>query len=188
MYESFNLIHPDGIGVYFASKYLYATDGMNKRFAGSDFYNSLISNSISEGRSFFFFGHTLKELDKIKTNYPALSIAGIQEGYNFNTDEVIKKINKADPDILIIGLSCPIQEKWMFENRDKIKFKIMLAVGDGIRVFSGDKIRGPKILQIAGLEWLIRVFTDPRNNFNRYVKGIPIFIQRIIRFKQTLIK
>lgn len=188
MYESFDLIHPDGVGVFYASKYLYGTDGMNERFAGSDFYISLISSSISEGRSIFFFGHTLKELDKIKTNYPALNIAGIQEGYNFDTDEVIEKINRSNPDIIIIGLSCPVQEKWMYENKDKIKFKVMLAVGDGIKVFSGDKIRGPKILQKAGLEWLVRVFTDPLNNFNRYVKGIPIFIQRIKRYKQSLIK
>lgn len=161
---------------------------MNERFAGSDFYLRLISDSISKGRSFFFFGHTLRELDKIKNNYPALNIAGIQEGYNFNTDNVIEKINSANPDIIIIGLSCPIQEVWMYENKSKIKFKVMLAVGDGIKVFSGDKIRGPELLQKAGLEWLVRLFTDPRNNFNRYVIGIPIFLQRIIRFKQSLIK
>ncbi|MBS1516810.1 MAG: WecB/TagA/CpsF family glycosyltransferase [Bacteroidetes bacterium] len=180
IYNSFDHIHPDGIGVYLASKYLFGANGLRERFTGSDFYHKLTEKSLKKKYTWFFFGHTENELVKIRSRYPGLIIKGIQEGYDFNNEEVIEKINNSDPDIIIIGLSSPIQEKWMYLNRDKIKFRVMLSVGDGIKVFSGDKKRGPEFMRKSGLEWLVRVAADPANNFKRYFLGIPKFIKRII--------
>lgn len=190
IYNSFDLIHPDGTGVYLASGYLYGNDGLEVRLTGSDFYMKLISESIKKEWSYYFFGHTAEILEEIKNVNPELKIAGIQEGYEFENEKVLKKINEISPDIIIIGLSCPKQEKWMYENRDKINFRVMLAVGDGIKVFAGKKIRGPEFMRKIGLEWLVRFFNNPALNFKKYIIGIPIFIYRIIKqkLKSGLIK
>ncbi len=119
---------------------------------------------------------------------PLLNITGMNEGYSFSDEEVIRKINAADPDILIIGLSCPKQERWICDNRDKINFKVALNVGDGIKVFAGYKVRGPEIFRKAGMEWLFRLFSDPVSNFNKYVTGIPLFIYRIFKEKLKKLK
>ncbi|MBS1552452.1 MAG: WecB/TagA/CpsF family glycosyltransferase [Bacteroidetes bacterium] len=183
VYDSFGIIHPDGIGVFLASKFLYGGKGLKVRLTGSDFYGRLIKNSVHNNHSYFFFGHSDEILSEVKRANPELNIAGYQEGYNFNDDTVTDKINRLNPDIIIIGLSCPIQEKWMFKNKNRINFGIMLAVGDGIKVFAGKKIRGPVFIRKFGFEWLVRFFLDPVSNFRKYIIGNPLFVFRIIREK-----
>lgn len=183
IYRSFDLIHPDGTGIYLASGFLFGKNGLNVRLTGSDFYPILINESIKNNWKYFFFGHTDSILEEIRKQHPLLNISGTNEGYHFNNSKVIEKINNAEPDIIIIGLSCPRQEKWMSENREKIKFKVMLAVGDGIRIFANKKKRGPLIFRRLGLEWLARLSSDPVSNFEKYVKGIPLFISRIMALK-----
>lgn len=187
IYDSFDLIHPDGIGVYLASKFLYGKNGFQRRITGSDFYQLLIDESIKNNRRVFFFGHSDKTLNKIKQLNPLLNICGLQEGYNFDSSIVIEKINKSGSDIIIIGLSAPIQENWIYKNKDKINFKVILTVGDGIKVFAGEKIRGPVILRNLGLEWAVRYITNPVVNFKKYIIGIPLFIIRILKQKFRLI-
>ncbi|MBK8551311.1 MAG: WecB/TagA/CpsF family glycosyltransferase [Ignavibacteria bacterium] len=183
IFNTFDLIHPDGVGVYLASRILFGKNGLDRRLTGSDFYPLLISESINKNWSYFFFGHSNEILEEIKVQHPSLNISGMNEGYDFDSAKVIEKINKANPDIIIIGLSCPHQENWIYQNRDKIKFKIILAAGDGIRIFANKKIRGPLIFRKMGFEWVIRLFSDPISNFRKYVIGVPLFIFRIFKSK-----
>lgn len=181
--NSFDLVHPDGTGVYLASRFLYQNGGLEKRLTGSDFYSILIKESIRYDWSFFFFGHTIDTLNEIKRLHPELNIAGLHGGYEISNSEVINKINEANPDIIIIGLSCPVQEKWVFENSHLIKHKVILCTGDGIKVFAGKKIRGPVFMRKIGLEWFIRYLTNPVSNFKRYIIGVPVFIFRVFKEK-----
>lgn len=181
--NEFSYIHPDGAGIYFASKFLYGNAGLNERITGSDFYPMLAENAISNNWRIFFFGHDNETLDKTRKTYPGLNICGKHNGYNYNNSEVISEINSAKPDILIIGLSFPVQEKWITEHKEKLNFKVCLCVGDGIKVFAGSKLRGPKIIQKVGLEWVIRLLRNPFRYFKRYVIGNPLFLYRIILLK-----
>lgn len=186
VYNSFDLIHPDGVGVYLASKFLYGRNGLEQRITGSDFYQLLLDELIKNNRRVFFFGHNESTLNKIKLKHPKLNICGLQEGYNFDDSRVFEKLNNSDTDILIIGISSPLQENWIYKNKDKINFKVILPVGDGIKVFSGEKIRGPLIFRRMGLEWFVRYITAPAANFNKYIIGIPLFIIRILKQKFSL--
>ncbi|MDZ4712986.1 MAG: WecB/TagA/CpsF family glycosyltransferase [bacterium] len=181
IYENFTLVHPDGTGVYLASKFLHGKRGLKKRITGSDFYPLLIEESIKNDWKYFFFGHDDETLQYIRSAYPMLNVKGTNEGYHYINEDVISKINKIEPDIIIIGLSCPFQEKWIYENIDRIKFKVILAVGDGIKVFAKRKLRGPLLMRRLGLEWTVRLFYDPVKNFRKYVIGIPKFVFRVIR-------
>ncbi len=179
--NSMDYVHPDGIGVFLASQYLHGNSGLKARLTGSDFYPLLIDECIKNGWSLFFFGHKKQTLEKIKQLHPTLKIAGTAEGYEIDSSKVIEAINSSHPDILIIGLSFPLQEKWIHEFKDKIDCRIILAVGEGIKVFSGEKKRGPLFLRKLGLEWLVRVFTNPSGNMGRYLIGNPKFTARILR-------
>jgi len=181
--NSFDIIHSDGIGIYFASKILHKKNGLNKRFTGSDFYPLLAEEAIKNNWKVFFFGHDVNTLNKIALHYPDLKVSGLLEGYNFRNADVINAINQSNPDILIVGLGFPKQEEWIYENKDKINYKVILAVGEGIKVFAGTKIRGSKFIRVLGLEWLVRVFTNPFKYFKRYITGNPIFLYRIIILK-----
>jgi exopolysaccharide biosynthesis WecB/TagA/CpsF family protein len=181
--NSFDIIHPDGVGIYAASKFLYGKNGFKERITGSDLYPMLIDTSIKNNYKLFFFGHDEDTLNKIRLNYPALNICGTVEGYEYNDNNVVSAINDSMPDILIIGLSFPKQEKWLITHKDKLNFKVGICVGDGIKVFAGIKRRGPKFLQTLGLEWTARLLLNPVKYFSRYVIGNPLFLYRIIMLK-----
>lgn len=181
--NKFSLIHPDGIGVFLASKFLYGKNGFTKRITGSDFYIELINKSLKEKWSIFFFGDTEESLSKIQKRHPELKIAGSCNGFRYNNDNLIIEINNSNPDILVVGLGSPKQEEWIIENKGSINTKIIIAVGDGIKVFAGTKKRGIKLMRKLGLEWLVRLLNDPNRLWKRYLFGIPLFIFRVIKYK-----
>jgi N-acetylglucosaminyldiphosphoundecaprenol N-acetyl-beta-D-mannosaminyltransferase len=181
IYNSISLIHPDGIGVYLASKILYGKNCFKVRFTGSDFYPLLAERAIQEDWKIFFFGHDNITLNKIHFQYPSLNICGLEEGYNYKPAEVLKKINAAQPDVLVIGLGFPKQEKWLSDNHPGLNFKTAILTGDGIKVFAGIKKRGSSFIQKIGMEWFVRFLNDPARLFKRYIIGNPLFIYRVLK-------
>ncbi len=186
IFSKIDIIHPDGIGIYWASNFLYGNKGFNKRFTGSDFYHSLIKTAIKERWSFFFFGDEDYTLKKISSVHPDMIITGYQNGFTYENDKVINRINKLKPDILVVGMGSPKQEEWIISSKKNLNVKIIIAVGDGIKVFSGTKKRGYKFFRKFGLEWAVRLFFEPIRLWRRYLIGNFLFIIRI--FKSKLLK
>lgn len=186
--SEFDIIHPDGIGAYRALRKVYPEESGISRFTGSDFYAQLWKLAIANNWKLFFFGHDQKTLDKIKLNIPELQISGTIEGYNFDTSSVIDTINCSNSDILIVGMGFPAQEKWYSENSMSLNPLITIMVGDGIKVFAGLKRRGPKWIRDAGLEWTVRLTTNPFKYGRRYLIGNPLFLYRIYRYKMAKLK
>lgn len=181
--NSFDIIHPDGSGVYFASRYLYKDSGLQQKFTGSDLYPILAEYAINNNWKIFFFGHDDDTLSRISQNIPGLIITGMHNGYVYNDLEIINQINSSQSDILIVGLGTPLQENWVNKFKDKLNCKVIICVGDGIKVFAGNKKRGPTLLRKFGLEWLARYSTNPIKYFKRYIIGNPLFLYRIIILK-----
>jgi N-acetylglucosaminyldiphosphoundecaprenol N-acetyl-beta-D-mannosaminyltransferase len=185
LFPEFNIVHADGFGVFLASRILYGKDGFANRLSGSDLYERLISDSKKFNYKLFFFGDRNETLNQINLKHPKLKIVGLQNGFEFDSASTLEKINKSEPDILIVGLGTPKQEEWIVQNKQELKVSVIISVGDGIRVFSGTKRRGLKIIQIIGLEWLVRLFFEPKRLWKRYFIGIPLFIFRVIKYKLT---
>jgi N-acetylglucosaminyldiphosphoundecaprenol N-acetyl-beta-D-mannosaminyltransferase len=179
--NNFDIVHTDGIGIYLALKFLKIKNISG--FTGSDFYEVLIKYIIKSNLSCYFFGHDEDTLNRIQTVNPRLKIAGTHTGFDYDSAEVAENIFQCTPDILIIGLSQPLQEVWVNQNKDKLKNKILICVGDGIKVFAGTKTRGPVFVRKIGLEWLIRLIIHPIKYGKRYLIGNPLFLYRIIRLK-----
>ncbi|MBT8379445.1 MAG: WecB/TagA/CpsF family glycosyltransferase [Ignavibacteria bacterium] len=182
-FNKIDIIHPDGIGIFLASKFLYGNKGFNKRFTGSDFYHLLIKAAIKERWSFFFFGDKDETLQKISSVHPDIIIAGYHNGFTYENDKLFSMINNSKPDILVVGMGAPKQEDWIISCKRNLDVKIVIAVGDGIKVFSNTKKRGPKVFQKLGLEWLVRLFFEPKRLWKRYIIGIPLFIFRLVRLR-----
>jgi len=182
-YTAFNLVHPDGIGVYFASKILYGKNGFKERITGSDFYIQLKKLISEKNLKLFIFGDTQETLNKVLRESSEINNLQVKAGFDFDTGSVIESINSFAPDILLIGLGAPLQEKWVYENLSKLNYKIIICVGEGIRIFSGTKVRGPEFLRKLGLEWLVRYLSKPAVYFKRYIIGNPLFIFRILKQK-----
>jgi N-acetylglucosaminyldiphosphoundecaprenol N-acetyl-beta-D-mannosaminyltransferase len=88
-------------------------------------------------------------------------------------EQLAALIKEAAPDVLWVGLSCPKQEKWMYEHRHKLKVPVMLGVGAAFDMVSGNTQRAPEWMRGAGLEWLFRLVSEPRRLWKRYLITIP---------------
>jgi N-acetylglucosaminyldiphosphoundecaprenol N-acetyl-beta-D-mannosaminyltransferase len=178
-----DLLHADGLGIYLASVLLYGFSNNRRKITGSDFYSCFMVAAKINNWSFYFFGDNESTLQRIKNN---INVVGYQSGYDYNTDYLINKINSVAPNFLVIGLGCPKQELWVLENQEKIKANIIICVGNGLKIFAGVRIRGPFWMQIIGMEWLYRIYKEPKRLWKRYLIGIPVFIFKVIQFKFKL--
>lgn len=183
VYSKFDLIHPDGIGVYLALRFLYRAKGAKEKITGSDFYPLLEKEIVRRNLKIFFFGDTKQTLRELRKRKISKYIVGVQDGFYYDTNKTISEINSTEPDILFVGLSSPKQEIWVTENYLKLNANIIICVGEGIKVFAGTKKRGAGFIRKIGLEWLIRLIHNPKKFWKRYLIGIPLFIVRIIILK-----
>lgn len=181
IFNKFDLVHPDGIGTYLAIRFLHVKEKSNKKITGSDFYPILINAAKKFKWKIFFLGDRLTILEKIQVNNSGLEVCGYSEGYDFNSENLVRSINLSKADILIVGMGCPLQEKWIISVKDELNIKTILAVGDGIKLFANMRSRGAGIFGKIGLEWFIRLLQEPKRLWKRYLLGIPLFCLRIIR-------
>ena len=121
--------------------------------------------------------------------FPKLLISGTQHGYfnknpgDIENSNVVEIINRAQPDILLVGFGMPLQEKWLSENRESLNVKIAITCGALFEYLSGDLKRGPRWMTEHYLEWLARMIISPRRYYKRYLRDNPIFLFRIIKQK-----
>lgn len=160
-----------------------------ERVTGPDLMQSIFENSKNNKLRHYFYGSTEQTLSlleqKLRETYPDIEIVGMYSPpfRNLTAEEdkeIIDKINKANPDIVWIGLGAPKQEKWMYEHMDKIN-GLMIGVGAGFDFLAGNIKRAPKWMQKCSLEWLYRLLQDPKRLFTRYLKTNVKFIRLIIK-------
>lgn len=181
--RAFDWVLPDGSGVSMACRILGIRyrDNLN----GTDLLPAVCPVAVKGGYSLFFFGGkegvAARAAANLEKTFPGIRIAGVRRGYFSpeESDAIIAQINAADPDFLFVGFGVKLQEKWVMENKDKLKARVILAVGGLVDVYSGDLFRVHPWLRERGLEWLGRLYQDPVRLFGRYVVGNPLFLWRV---------
>ena len=174
------LVIADGIGVIYGAKILGTPLG--DRIPGIDFTTALMEKMNEEGRSLFLFGAKPGVAEKAAENlgikFPGIKIVGTNDGYFKDDEPIIEKINAAKPDLMLVCLGAPKQEKWMQANAQRLDVGIMVGAGGSLDVFAGVVERAPEIWQKLGLEWLHRLLKEPRR-IGRMTK-LPKFIFAVI--------
>ena len=90
------------------------------------------------------------------------------------------QVNAVVPDILWVGLGCPKQELWMYENRSRLHGAVAIGVGAAFDFLAGAKRQAPGWMGDRGLEWLFRLLCEPGRLSGRYLECAP-FIPRVLR-------
>lgn len=171
---------PDGIGVVLASK-LCGTP-LKSRAAGYDTALALLPLMARSNRSLYLLGSkpgiAERAAENIKAKNPGLQICGLRDGY-FNegeTDSVIRAVNESGADTVFVALGSPKQELFMYENRDKIKARVMIGLGGTLDGFAGTVKRAPELFIKLNLEWFYRLVCQP-SRLPRMMK-LPAFVLR----------
>lgn len=84
-------------------------------------------------------------------------------------------ISNAQPDVLVLGLGAPKQEVWVYKFQSELKVKVALCVGATIDFIAGEKKRAPLWIQRSKLEWLYRIYQEPRRLAKRYLNDALVF-------------
>ncbi len=183
---------PDGVGVILASKILGGS--IRERVTGSDVFFGL-SEALNhrDEHTVFFLGSTESTLSEIKArferDYPKIRIVGMMSppfkpAYSCEEiDLMISTINSVSPDVLWVGMTAPKQEKWIYENRDRLNVKFAGAIGAVFDFYAGKIKRSHPIFQSLGLEWLPRFLQEPRRLWRRTFISAPIFLWHILLAK-----
>ncbi len=155
---------PDGIGVVKAAK-MIGVD-VKERIPGIEIAEKLFEFANESKKSLYLFGakqevlNNLKE--KIEKNYSNIKLLGMTNGYVENKEEEFQKIIKKEPDIVLVALGIPAQEKLIYKYFKDFKKGIFVGVGGSFDVLSGTKKRAPQIFIKTNTEWLYRILKEPK--------------------------
>ncbi|MCW8810336.1 MAG: WecB/TagA/CpsF family glycosyltransferase [Ignavibacteriaceae bacterium] len=174
----------DGYGVYSALKFLGYKN--IEKFNATDLYDKILQYfSANHTRLFLIGGNFSEDLINKKANEKKIIITGYNNGY-FKLDKldlIIKNISRVLPEVIIIGMGVPEQERLAAKIASSIQDKTILCVGNFLEFYFGTKKRAPQIFRLIGLEWLHRLITEPGRLWKRYLIGIPSFLFQIIKLK-----
>jgi N-acetylglucosaminyldiphosphoundecaprenol N-acetyl-beta-D-mannosaminyltransferase len=151
---------------------------------------SFCAVTADRGYRHFFYGGADGVAEAViaalKKSSPSLQIAGYYtppfRPLTPEEDEAVtRQINESKPDFVWVCLGCPKQERWIAEHRQSIRAAALLAVGMAFDTTAGKKKRAPKLLRKLGIEWVHRLFQEPRRLWRRYLVYNSLFVWLTVR-------
>ena len=127
-------------------------------------------------------GVAQKAMERINTKIGREMVVGAYSpSYGFEkrqeeNEQIYEMINRSGATVVLVGVGCPKQEKWIFAHKDKMPdVALWMALGATIDFEAGNVKRAPKIFQALYLEWFYRFLQEPRRMFRRYFVDDPKF-------------
>jgi N-acetylglucosaminyldiphosphoundecaprenol N-acetyl-beta-D-mannosaminyltransferase len=176
------LVVVDGMPLVWASA--LAGTPVPERVAGSSLVAPLCARAARHGKSVFLIGGApgtaARAASLLAQDASGLIVAGtLCPALGFERDpaavsDIRKRLREAQPDIVLVGLGAPKQERLIHTLRADLPAAWHLGVGISFSFITGDVRRAPRWVQRAGLEWIHRFVQEPGRLFNRYfLQGLP---------------
>lgn len=181
-----DLVVPDGAGVVWAARHLGSP--VPERVAGFDLAQNLLQKSAARGYRVYLLGSAPGVAEKAasvaRQKYPGVQIVGIQDGFftQEQTNTIIEAIHHAKPDILLVALGVPKQEKWLKAHLTELAVPVAIGVGGTLDVMAGVMKRAPLWMQEANLEWLFRLMMQPKRLIR--MLALPRFVLKVCAAKK----
>ncbi len=183
-----DIVYPDGIGIIIGAKILCG-GALKERATAADFLDDYCADWAARGYGLYLFaaeqGVAEDAGKRLTEKHPGLRIVGTHTGYfdESESEAIIEDINAAAPDILVVGLGSPKQEKWIERHYAEIRVPVIWPVGALLDFVVGKEKRVPKIFR--KVEWLYRLLQNPGHKWRRYIIGNTLFLCRAFRHKLT---
>lgn len=171
----------DGTGIGFALK-LFGRK-ISSPFNASDLNEKLFNYFIDKKYSVYLVGGKISENIITQKSSNKLKPAGYLQGYFKSEEEegLIQKIIEHKPDVVIVGMGVPKQELFSAKLAEKMPGKIIICVGNFLEFYFGTIKRIPKNFRNTGIEWIYRLFLEPKRLWRRYILGIPKFFYLLLK-------
>jgi N-acetylglucosaminyldiphosphoundecaprenol N-acetyl-beta-D-mannosaminyltransferase len=188
IYRDAHAVVADGMPIVWTSR--LAGKSLKQRVAGSDLLTELGLWLEAKRYRLFFLGAAEGVAEEARRRllerFPALSIVGCYSPpYGFETMEdenrkIVAMIREAKPDILLVGVGAPKQEKWIYRHYREYGVPVSIGVGATFDFLAGKVKRAPVWMQRAGLEWSWRLMCEPGRLWRRYLVQDVKFIRLML--------
>lgn len=176
---------PDGIGIVKAANILDYK--VKERITGIDLATNLLEICNKNKYKLALIGAKAEVIsalvEVLKNKYPNIQIVKIENGYTDKKDDFFEELSKLNPDVCLVALGIPAQEKLIYKHLNKFEKGIFVGVGGSFDVLSGTKKRAPKLFQKLNIEWLYRIIKEPKRLKRFYNNNIK-FILKIRKMKK----
>jgi len=183
--NSADYVFGDGTGVRWGAR----LQGVRLRdnLVGTDLTPALFTMTAGRGYSYFMLGSDQATIESAaryaQANFGGWRQAGCHHGYLTSeelTDQAIDQINDAGPDVLLVGMGNPLQERWIAQHKARIRVPVVMGIGGLFDYWADNVSRAPLWLRKAGHEWLWRLYQQPRDKAHRYLIGNPLYLYHIL--------
>lgn len=182
-----DLVLPDGWPVAWLLRRTRRPD--QQRLNGPDLMGHVLTVAEQRGLKVYVYGTTPQTLMQLRTRlmarFPRLQLVGLHSPpFRPLTAEEeqhdIDQIHASGAQIVLTGLGCPKEDRWMFRHRPRLQ-AVTLGIGAGIDFWAGTVPRAPQWMRDHGLEWFFRLCQEPRRLWRRYLVHNTLFIAGALR-------
>jgi N-acetylglucosaminyldiphosphoundecaprenol N-acetyl-beta-D-mannosaminyltransferase len=180
---------PDGTPLVWAMRLL--GHPIENRVYGPDLMDAACARAARTGRRFYLYGGrnpgALAELARqLRLRHPGVQIVGghappFRALTPAEEAAVAADINRSGAEVVWVGIGVPKQEKWMAAMRERLEAPVLIGVGAAFDFHAGIVSQAPAAMQRLGLEWLYRLWQEPRRLWRRYARYNPRFVWEFAR-------
>jgi len=171
-YGRCNDCYIDGVPVRLILRGFGISTSAAQRFSLMDHFMELLRHAEKNDWSVFYLGSQPAVVNAarrlIRAALPALRIQ-LQHGHSPDNSSVVDSINAFRPDILLVGMGMPLQERWILEHLDQLDAGFVAQAGGTLDYYTGAQAKPPLWLSRIGLAWLYRLLHDPMRLWRRYL-------------------
>jgi len=145
--------------------------------------------SRREGLTSYFYGGAEGVAETLARNlagrFPGFRVVGTESPpfrdlTPSEDEEAVARINDSGAQVVWVGLGAPKQERWMAAHAGRVR-GVMVGVGAAFDFHAGRVRQAPRWMMRAGLEWLYRLWAEPRRLWRRYLVNNPHFLWHLLR-------
>jgi N-acetylglucosaminyldiphosphoundecaprenol N-acetyl-beta-D-mannosaminyltransferase len=172
-----SLVLPDGMPLVWVSKLLGCP--LAERVTGVDLVPRLAELSVRKGYGIFLLGGKGDVAERarvfLERKFPGVRIVGTfapteEDMAQLDHSEILNRVQMTKPEILLVALGNPKQEKWIWMHRKRLGVPVAMGVGGSFEIIVGDVWRAPRWIQKCGLEWAMRMVQEPARLGPRYLR------------------
>jgi N-acetylglucosaminyldiphosphoundecaprenol N-acetyl-beta-D-mannosaminyltransferase len=183
IFEDAYLVAPDGTPTVWMGHW-QGLDAM-QRVAGPDLMLEVIGRAQFSGCRHFLCGGMPGVAEKLRgellRRFPSAHIVGAYtppfRALTRNEEmDLAGQVHRARPDIIWIGMSTPVQDRFMFRYLPMLDTTLMIGVGAAFLYHTGAIRDSPAWVKRHGLQWMHRLIQEPRRLWKRYLINVPLFL------------
>ncbi len=160
----------------------------NKVITGTDLFQQICLDSrFNKYKKFLLGARNNAALDatkKLRQQNPDVNIVGTFEGSPSTHEKAVDLINQSQADMLFVAYGCPKQEFWISDHLQDLKYvNFAIGIGGAFDFVAGHVKRAPVFMRKSGLEWLFRLFQEPRKRIKRIFNAVIVFPLKVLAWR-----